>query len=273
VVVYRDKIRGARARCNFSPAPQPSPGDAQECMWPTEYKQRAVESTELDTVVINRWAHRPPRAAPPRCISASPQGSRAHPAGEPFAVVKSYSVAFYNSTRPAPPRADTRARGAQQARRPDPLRPERPQSGPKRGGHAFSAFPTVNLLSMVLVYGRAGRLTALFGGSRPGAVIEAAAIEDSKLEGEFKIQDVFPLIAGTRGRQARAHAAQGDAAIWAEMTAMASMSRPRADGRHPPAGREGRRPGRRAVERGPVGRADHDIPTVAELVQVNAVPL
>ena len=44
----------------------------------------------------------------------------------------------------------------------------------------------------------------IFGGSRPGAVIEAAAIEDSKLEGEFKIQDVFPLIAGTRGRAAAA---------------------------------------------------------------------
>jgi hypothetical protein len=54
-------------------------------------------------------------------------------------------------------------------------------------------------------------------------VIEAAAIEDSKLEGEFKIQDVFPLIAGTRGWQARA---QGDAAIWAKMTAI-NVSSPR----------------------------------------------
>jgi len=33
----------------------------QECMWPLEYKQRAVESTELDTVVINRKLGDPTR--------------------------------------------------------------------------------------------------------------------------------------------------------------------------------------------------------------------
>ena len=75
----------------------------QECMWPMEYKQRAVESTELDTVVINRKLGDPTR--------------------------------FY----------------------------------------------------------------------RNSPLIEAAAIEDSKLEGEFKIDDVFPLIAGTRGRAAEAN--------------------------------------------------------------------
>ena len=33
----------------------------QECLWPLEYKQRAVESTELDTVVINRKLGDPTR--------------------------------------------------------------------------------------------------------------------------------------------------------------------------------------------------------------------
>lgn len=33
----------------------------QECLWPLEYKQRAVESTEMDTVVINRKLGDPTR--------------------------------------------------------------------------------------------------------------------------------------------------------------------------------------------------------------------
>jgi len=33
----------------------------QECLWPAEYKQRAVESTELDTVIINRKLGDPTR--------------------------------------------------------------------------------------------------------------------------------------------------------------------------------------------------------------------
>jgi NAD(P)H-dependent flavin oxidoreductase YrpB (nitropropane dioxygenase family) len=36
----------------------------QECMWPSEYKQRAVESTELDTVILNRKLGDPTRFAP-----------------------------------------------------------------------------------------------------------------------------------------------------------------------------------------------------------------
>jgi NAD(P)H-dependent flavin oxidoreductase YrpB (nitropropane dioxygenase family) len=122
-------------------------------------------------------------------------------------------------------------------------------------------------------------------------VIEAAAIEDSKLEGEFKIQDVFPLIAGTRGRQARA---QGDAAIWAEMTAMAAMAArlrctskslrngiPCESIRLVPAltaatRRQAEKDGDPDGGQWSAGQSVgliNDIPTVAELVQVNAVPL
>jgi hypothetical protein len=43
-------------------------------------------------------------------------------------------------------------------------------SGSARGVYAPSAFSTANRLSMAFLYGRAGRLTALFGGLRPGAV-------------------------------------------------------------------------------------------------------
>ena len=45
---------------------------------------------------------------------------------------------------------------------------QRQPSGPARGGYAPLAFPTVDLLSMELLYGRAGRLTAKNGGFRPG---------------------------------------------------------------------------------------------------------
>ena len=33
----------------------------KECMWPDEYKQRAVESTELDTIILNRKLGDPTR--------------------------------------------------------------------------------------------------------------------------------------------------------------------------------------------------------------------
>ena len=72
----------------------------QECMWPDAYKQRAVESTGMDTIIINRKLGDPTR--------------------------------FY----------------------------------------------------------------------RNAPLVEAAAIEDSKPEGEFEIGDIFHIIAGTRGRQA-----------------------------------------------------------------------
>ena len=41
-------------------------------------------------------------------------------------------------------------------------------SGPARGVSAPFAFPTVNLLSMVVLYGHVGRVMAVFGGVRRG---------------------------------------------------------------------------------------------------------
>ena len=52
---------------------------------------------------------------------------------------------------------------------------QRQPSGPARGGYAPLAFPTVDLLSMELLYGRAGRLTAKNGGLRPGQPAAVAA--------------------------------------------------------------------------------------------------
>lgn len=46
--------------------------------------------------------------------------------------------------------------------------PSCPPSGPARGVHVPSAFPTVNRFSSALLYGRAGRSTAENGGFRPG---------------------------------------------------------------------------------------------------------
>jgi hypothetical protein len=48
----------------------------------------------------------------------------------------------------------------------DPHAVEVELSWPARGVYAPSAFSAVNILSMAFLYGRAGRLTALFGGFR-----------------------------------------------------------------------------------------------------------
>ena len=78
-----------------------------------------------------------------------------------------------------PPR--TRASAA--ARRAPPKCGPRSRSGPSRGGSAPLAFPIVTWVSMALLYGRAGRLTAKNGGFRPGQWTRAVANRRSTTHG------------------------------------------------------------------------------------------
>jgi hypothetical protein len=72
-------------------------------------------------------------------------------------------------------------------------------SGPARVNvHMALAFTYVNRFSMALLYGRAGRLTAINGGFRPRAVIEKAHLASMEEQDSTSVASVRTLLGRLR---------------------------------------------------------------------------
>ena len=80
--------------------------------------------------------------------------------------------ALNSQKRRVPARAE---RGLTSRRPTTSSRSPAPRSGPARGGEAPLAFPILNRFCLAFLYGRAGRLRAQNGGSRPGQYATCAA--------------------------------------------------------------------------------------------------